>query len=167
MTEEDFRRAQQLFLTAGYKIENSWYDEKLFGSWAIELTRDGLPKQQVVWDGKEGWLSVEAFASNGTRIDKWVGKKKSEQNPDAALAQLAIPITREWEEKVERERAEYWKKFQLEQALSRVQRLWDGGCYSDYVNELSPYQEQLSAAQLKRLDIAKQRAENAAQSSNS
>ena len=167
MTEDDFRRSQQVFRNAGFNIDDSSYDEQLFGSWSIELTRDGLPKQQVVWDGKDGWLIVQAFASSGSWMDKWVGRKKSEHTPEAALVQLEMPVTREWEQEIERQRAEYWREFQFEQALSHADRLWGARCYSEYVRELSPYRERLSPAQLKRLEIAQKRADAEAQSSRS
>jgi len=167
MTEEDFLRSQEVLRDAGYEIKTAGYDEQLFGSWAIEVTRAGLPRQQVVWDGKDGWLIVQAFASNGSWMDKWIGRKKSEQTAEAALAQLEIPVTREWELGIERERAEYWKKFQLEQALSHADRLWDAGCYTEYVTKLSPYRDQLSPAQLKRFQIGQKRADATNQSSSS
>ena len=161
MTEADFQRSQVVLRDAGYQISAAWYDEEMFGSWGIEVTREGLPKQQVVWDGKDGWLVVQAFASSGSWMDKWVGRKKSEQTVEAALDQLALPVTRDWELGVERDRAEYWKKFQLEQALSHANRLWDAGCYAEYVSELSPYRGQLSPAQLKRFQIGQKRADAA------
>jgi hypothetical protein len=157
MTEDDFRRAQDLFCDDGFAVGESWYDGRAFGSWCIELTKDGFPKQRVVWDGKDGCLIVEAFASSGNWMDRWVGRKKSEQSAEAALAELNQPVTREWELQVERERAQYWANFQLEQALSSASRLWDAGCYSDYVRELTPFRDQLSPAQLKRLEIAQER----------
>jgi hypothetical protein len=157
MTEDDFLRSQHLFRDDGFAVGESWYDGRAFGSWCIELTKDGFPKQGVVWDGKDGWLIVQALASSGSWLDKWVGRKKSEQSPEAALAELNRPVTREWELKVERERAQSWANFQLEQALSTAGRLWDAGCYSDYVRELTPFRDQLSPAQLKRLEIAQDR----------
>jgi hypothetical protein len=158
MTEDDFKQSQQVFRAAGFRIEDAQYNGKVFGSWWVEMSRDGLPRQRVVWDGKDGWLFVEALASSGSWMDKWIGRKKSEQTAAAALAQLDVPITREWEEEIERERAEYSKKFQLEQAISTAAQLWDDGCFADYVRELSPYRQQLSPAQLKQLDIAHRRA---------
>ena len=158
MTEEDFRCSEELFRRAGFRVNDCRYEEEQFGSWWIELSREGLPRQRVVWDGREGWLLIEVFASSGTWMDKWIGREKSEQTASAALAQLKVPVTREWELEIERQRAEYWSKFQLEQALSVAGRLWDAGCYSDYVLELSPYRDHLSPAQLKRLDIAETRA---------
>ena len=158
MTKDDFHRSVELFRRDGFSVEVSRYDEEYFGSWFIEVAREELPKQRVVWDGKDAWLIVEAFASSGSWMDKWIGRKRSEQTPEAALSQLQVPVTREWEEEVERHRAEYWRKFQLEEALSSAAQLWDAGCYGEYLSELSPYRDQLSPAQLKRLDLARKRA---------
>ena len=158
MTEDDLRRSAEMFRHAGFSLEESRYDEECFGSWFIEVAREGLPKQRVVWDGKDGWLIVEAYASSGSWMDKWIGRKKSEQKPEVALSQLLVPVTREWEDGVKRQREEYWRKSQLEQALSSAARLWDAGRYCDFVRELSPYRDHLSPAQLKRLDLARKRA---------
>jgi hypothetical protein len=123
MTENDFQRSQEALRNAGYEISAARYDGEIFGSWAIEVTREGLPRQQVVWDGKDGWLIVQAFASSGSWMEKWVGRKESERTVENALARLATPVTREWELAIERERAEYWRKVQFEQALSQADRL--------------------------------------------
>jgi hypothetical protein len=96
MTEDDFRQSQRLFRQAGFHVEKAQFDEKTFGSWWVELSRNGLPRQQVVWDGRDRWLIVQAFASSGSWMDKWVGRKKAEQTAVAALAQLEVPVTREW-----------------------------------------------------------------------
>jgi hypothetical protein len=157
MDEEDFRRAEELFRRAGFRVEDKGYHQSHFGSWSIVLSREGLPQQRVVWDGRDRWLIVEAFASSGTWMDKWIGRKKSEQNAETALAHLEVPVSREWEQQIEHERAEYWRRFQLEQAISSADRLWEAGCYADYVRELSPYRDQLSPAQLKRMEIAQRR----------
>lgn len=158
MTEHDLRRSVELFRRAGFAVQESRFDEKCFGSWFIEVTREGLPRQRVVWDGKDGWLIVEAFASGGSWMDKWTGRKRNEQTPEAALCQLQVPVTHEWEREVERQREEDWRRFKLEQALTCAARLWEDGCYREYVRELSPYRERLSRAQLKRMDIARKRA---------
>ena len=147
MTENDWRRSELLFREASFSIDESQYEAKHFGSWWIELSRDGLPKQRVVWDGRDRWLIVETFASSGSWMDKWIGRKASEQSAESALMQLEVPVTREWEEQIEQERAGYWNKFQLEQARSTATQLWDAGCYPDYVRELAPFREQLSPAQ--------------------
>jgi hypothetical protein len=158
MTEDDLRQCEAACRAAGYAVHDSHYHPGHFGSWWFEVSREGFPRQQVIWDGKDHWLIVQAFASSGSWMDKWVGRKKSEQSAEAALAALDVPVTREWEMEIERERAEYWRKFQLEQALSHAARLWDAGCYLDYVAELAPFRGQLSPAQLKRLAIAEKRA---------
>ena len=158
MTEDDLRRCEALCRDAGYAVLGSRYDAEHFGSWWLEISREGLPRQQVIWDGRDRWLIVQALASSGSWMDKWIGRKQAEQSGEAALAALNVPVTREWEAAIEREREEYWRKFQLEQALSQAARLWDSGCYREYVAELSPYREQLSPAQLKRLTIAEKRA---------
>jgi hypothetical protein len=163
MTENDFQRSQEALRNAGYEISAARYDGEIFGSWAIEVTREGLPRQQVVWDGKDGWLIVQAFASSGSWMEKWVGRKESERTVENALARLATPVTREWELAIERERAEYWRKVQFEQALSQADRLWDAGCYVEYVSELSPYRDRLSPAQLKQFQIGQKRADAARQ----
>ncbi|MEA3039084.1 MAG: hypothetical protein QOE79_1597 [Sphingomonadales bacterium] len=159
MNEGDLRRrCEAACRAAGYTVRDSHYHPGHFGSWWFEVSREGLPRQQVIWDGKDHWLIVQAFASSGSWMDKWVGRKKSEQSAEAAVAALDVPVTREWEMEIERERAEYRRKFQLEQALDEAARLWAAGCYRDYVAELAPFREQLSPAQVKRLAIAEKRA---------
>ena len=51
----------------------------------------------------------------------------------------------------------YWHDFQMKQALAEADKLWSDGNYADYVRVLTPFQERLSRAQLKRLTIAKKR----------
>jgi hypothetical protein len=158
MTEDDLRKCEAACRAAGYAVRERQHHPGHFGSWWIEVSREGMPRQQVIWDGKDNWLIVQALASSGSWMDKWTGRKKSEQSAEAALAALDVPVTREWEEAVERERADHTRKLHLEQALFHAARLWDSGCYRDYVAELAPFRAQLSPAQLKRLAIAEKRA---------
>jgi hypothetical protein len=91
MNEVDFRHYEEAFRAAGFTVEASRYHREAFGSWVIELSREGLPRQRVVWDGMDRWLSVEAWASSGSWVDKWVGRKKSERTAAAAIEQLEVP----------------------------------------------------------------------------
>jgi hypothetical protein len=158
MTEDHLAQCEAACRAAGYAVRERRSHPGHFGSWWLEVSRDGLPRQRVIWDGKDRWLIVQALASSGSWMDKWVGRKKSEQSAEAALAALDVPVTREWEEGIEREWADYTRKLYLEEALVHAARLWDAGCYRDYVAELVPFRGQLSPAQLKRLAIAEKRA---------
>ncbi len=91
MNEQDFRYWEEAFRSAGFTVEASRYYNEAFGSWVIELSREGLPRQRVAWDGRDKWLSVEAWASSGSWMDKWVGRKKSEQTVAATIEQLEGP----------------------------------------------------------------------------
>jgi allantoicase len=93
MAEEDFRQCEQAFRSAGFTLDASRYHKQQMGTWVIELSREGLPRQRVVWDGRDRWLTVEVWASSGSWMDKWVGRKKSEQNAAAAIEQLELPVT--------------------------------------------------------------------------
>lgn len=132
MPEQDFEGSKVLFERSGFTVGECYYDEKAFGSWFIEVAKEGLPQQRVAWDGKDGWLIVAVFASTGSWMNKWLGRKKLEQNAEAALEHLEVRVTRDWERQVERERAEYWANYQLEQALRKAAGLWDSGLYSEY-----------------------------------
>jgi len=82
--------------------------------------------------------------------------------PNNLRAEMEAFASSNWADELARkghkESADYGRKVQLEQALSHAGQLWDAACYSEYVEELSPYRYQLSPAQLKRLEIAKKRA---------
>ena len=109
--------------------------------------------------GRKGPLADRPGFRVERLLDGQMGRrKKGEQSAEAALAALELPVTREWEEAIERERAESARRIHLEDALSRAARLWEAGCYRDYVAELSPFRGQLSPARLKRLEIAEKRA---------
>jgi hypothetical protein len=158
MTETDFRHFQQAFRDAGFEINETWYDEEVFRSWFIDLTKEGLPKQRVTWDGKDRWLIVSVLASTGSWMDKWVGRTAEEQTLRSALSQLKLPVTRKWEQQVEAKSEEYWRQYKLRQVRKQSRRLWDECRYSDFVQELEPYRNDLSPAELKRLEIARKRA---------
>ncbi|WP_313003761.1 hypothetical protein [Brevundimonas sp.] len=154
MTEDDFRRYEQLVVEAGFYVKTSRYDEDHFGSWMIVVCRMDLPQQRIVWDGKDRTLTVETVASNGW-FPKWFGPGHAS---GAALASLSAHVSQEWLSQMERERLEGWGTFYLQQALSIAVGLWEEGRYAEYVQTLSLYRERLSPAQRKRLDLAERRA---------
>lgn len=58
-----------------------------------------------------------------------------------------------------RQGAGEWDQFLIDQALRQADPCWDRGQFAEYVRILAPHREKLSAAQLKRLEIAEKRAD--------
>jgi hypothetical protein len=155
MTEDDFRLFKKLVAEAGFTQETSRYDSNAFGSWFIVLSRADLPRQRLVWDGRDRTLLVETAASEGW-FPKWFGPGHASTS---ALMSLKMPVTNEWLAEMERQRAEGWRTFYRKQALSIAEGLWEGSRYAEYVQALAPHIEELTPAQLKRLDLARNRAD--------
>jgi hypothetical protein len=56
MNKRTFETAVKLLESAGFSTTGT-YHRKSFGSWFVEVDTD--PLLRVLWDGKDGWLSVE------------------------------------------------------------------------------------------------------------
>jgi hypothetical protein len=54
--------------------------------------------------------------------------------------------------------AAYWRSFEFEQAMSKAEKMWANGQFAEYVRLLTTFREQLSPAQIKKIDVAKRRA---------
>lgn len=91
MTEEDFERACRQLISAGFTVSEAKYEEQIFGSWYIEAVRSDLPAQQLVWDGKDGWLIVLTQSPAGDWVDRWIGRKLEQHSIELALAQMETP----------------------------------------------------------------------------
>ncbi len=91
MNQAAFEGTQELLNEAGFVVNNAHYDEQSFGSWVIEIKL--RPELRVVWDGKDGWVSIQRITSqiiNGLPVydDLWVGRHKFEHDPGHIVNKL-------------------------------------------------------------------------------
>jgi hypothetical protein len=82
----DYEEVRRQLADAGFRGSGTRYDETAFGSWLIVI--DHKPNLRVVWDGKEGRLSVQREADSGW-LDAWIVRTESEQTADAIVRALA------------------------------------------------------------------------------
>ena len=91
MNRSDFETMQRLLRDHGFVIGETQYSRESFGSWWVGVTT--VPRQRVLWDGKDGWLIVqeetnERFQDSFMWRDVWVAKESTGQSCEAALEQL-------------------------------------------------------------------------------
>ena len=65
----------------GAQVEKAQYDGVAFGNWLVQVSIKGRPRRQVVWDGKERWLTV------ATQVPK---RERRERFSQAELQQMPL-----------------------------------------------------------------------------
>ena len=91
MDKQAFKRAQELLVAAGLKIDEAGYDPSTFGSWLVAV--HAMPRHRLVWDGKDGWFIVQRETSrmlNGLRVwkDLWIASEEKDLVVELAVNQL-------------------------------------------------------------------------------
>ena len=66
------------FQAAGYDVDDARYDGQHFGSWYLQIKRDGVRARQLGWDGRDHLLIVQV-RNGGQWIDEWSTFVESEQ----------------------------------------------------------------------------------------
>ena len=87
MDARDFETVRKQLLEAGLKEDGPRYDESAFGSWFVVIERN--PRLRVVWDGKDGRLTMQRQRVEGEWEDLWVAEAEADQT----LAGLMQAIT--------------------------------------------------------------------------
>ena len=85
MREEDYRAIEALLRGRGLNVSESRYYPDSFGSWYIYV--DAATKLGLVWDGREGRLSVRRQVGDRWE-DLWTGGQAQEQGPEKAVDTL-------------------------------------------------------------------------------
>lgn len=154
---EACRRVRELAEAAGFTVTSSDFNPEVFGCWSIAVSMHGLPDQRIWWDGRDRWLGIDATASDGDLLQKWIGKTKADQRPESVIQRLLEPLPVRWEEEVRAGHAEYWNSHLLQQGPQLAEQAWAQADYLRVVEELEPIRNLLSASQKKRLDLARKR----------
>jgi hypothetical protein len=86
MNRKAFDETLVLLTASGLKPRSHEYEEKVFGSWWIEV--DGDPRLRIIWDGKNASVVVQRLATRtpprrdeDAWEDRWVGRDRAEQTP--------------------------------------------------------------------------------------
>lgn len=70
MNENDFKTASLLLAQEIAPITQAKYEEKIFGSWYVELATQ--PPLRLIWDGRDGWLRIERHTDKKFNdLDVW------------------------------------------------------------------------------------------------
>lgn len=90
MNKQEYFKTRAL-LEGIVKVCEAQYDAGAFGSWYLTVATK--PRLRIVWDGKDGWLTVQqetddVFAGMNVWIDLWIAKDRSNQTPERAVDEL-------------------------------------------------------------------------------
>jgi hypothetical protein len=103
-----YLKTRRLLVNAGFRIREANYHYWAFGNWDIEVEREGLPLQRVLWDGRDQWLYVQFFGSREQWWDKEVMKEYRHQSAEDVLAQITSAPSSDLQARREQEQDEYW-----------------------------------------------------------
>ncbi len=88
MSETDFVEIQILLRQNGFTVTQARCQSESFGSWYVTIA--AKPSVRIVWDGRDGRLSIEQETSrlfNGSHVwqDIWAGEVRPQQTPECVL----------------------------------------------------------------------------------
>jgi hypothetical protein len=82
----DYEQIRHQLAEAGLRDCGGRHDESAFGSWLIIVEHE--PLLRVVWDGKEGHLTVQRQTDSGW-LDAWFARTETDQTADAIIEAIA------------------------------------------------------------------------------
>ncbi len=87
MSVEDFGRACERLSQEGFEVRKAEYDDQAFGSWFIDFSIGKRGMRRVIWDGKDGWLVLQAHRDNAWK-DLWIARDRKQQTLERAISEI-------------------------------------------------------------------------------
>ena len=75
------------FQKAGYDVDDARFEGRHFGSWYLQIKRDGIRARQLGWDGRDHLLIVQVRDGDNW-ADEWHTFDAEEQSFGSIVARL-------------------------------------------------------------------------------